>query len=159
MHSLSQPNPHLGGTTLHRRVLQASTGIVSRPHAMRDQLPGIARAILLGIRMYFPGEYRFSLSSRASAADVQLSQASLINRTAVAEDLGEAKDAIANVHGRGIMQALLTGFAAVAPRSTTPNLVEVLSTLVSRYPVQSKAWMTDILFSVSNQSHRRKTRC
>jgi hypothetical protein len=47
------------------------------------------------------------------------------------------------------MQALLSGFAAVAPRSTTLNLVEVLSTLVSRYPTKSKAWMTDILYSVS----------
>lgn len=73
--------------------------------------------------------------------------ASLINRTALAEDLGDAKEALGQAHGRAIMHAVLAGFAVVAPRSTTPNIVEVLSTLVQRYPMQSKAWMEDVLYA------------
>lgn len=81
-------------------------------------------------------------------------QASLINRTAAAEDLGEAKDVLAQTHGRNIMRALLVGFAVVAPRSATPNLVEVLQTLLSKFPVQSKTWVTEILYAVSYLWHR-----
>ena len=46
------------------------------------------------------------------------------------------------------MRALLSGFAAVAPRSATPNLIELLSTFTTRFPAESKAWMTEILYSV-----------
>ena len=67
---------------------------------------------------------------------------SLINRTAARDELTEAKDAFAQTHGRAIMHAVLSGFASVAPRSATPNLVEVLSTLVTRYPLLSKTWTT-----------------
>ena len=46
------------------------------------------------------------------------------------------------------MHALLSDFAGVAPRSGTPNLVELLSTFVTRFPLESKAWMIEILDSV-----------
>lgn len=48
-----------------------------------------------------------------------------------------------------MMQAVLSGFAAVAPRSATPNLIELLSTMTVGPPAESKAWVIDILFSVS----------
>ena len=50
------------------------------------------------------------------------------------------------------MRAILSGFAGVAPRSVTPNLVELLSTFVTRYPLESKQWMQDILNAV-RQTH------
>ena len=55
-------------------------------------------------------------------------------------------------HARDIMRAILSGFAGVAPRSVTPNLVELLSTFVTRYPLESKQWMQDILNAV-RQTH------
>ena len=52
-------------------------------------------------------------------------------------------------HGRTLMGAILSGFAAVAPRSATPNLIELLSTLTQRFPAESRQWMTEVLFAVS----------
>ncbi|KAI0087502.1 ARM repeat-containing protein [Irpex rosettiformis] len=72
---------------------------------------------------------------------------SLINRTAAAENLDEAKNIFAQKHGKNIMHAILSGFAAVAPRTATPNLIELLSTFITRYPIQSKEWINEILYS------------
>lgn len=59
-------------------------------------------------------------------------------------------------HGRAIMQAVLEGFAGVAPRSAVPNLIEMLGTLLSRangleggVGGGAPQWMKDILMSVS----------
>ncbi|OBZ74388.1 Importin-13 [Grifola frondosa] len=72
---------------------------------------------------------------------------SLISRTYATDELTEAKAMLARVHGRSIMRAVLSGFAGVAPRSATANLIELLSTLITKFPAESKAWMTDVLFS------------
>lgn len=77
-----------------------------------------------------------------------LYQVSLINRTAAAENLEEAKNIFAQKHGKNIMHAVLSGFAAVAPRTATPNLIELLSAFIIRYPLQSKEWINQILYSV-----------
>ena len=76
-------------------------------------------------------------------------QGTFINRTFSSDEVGEAKTILIQSHGRSIMRALLSGFAGVAPRSATPNLIELLSTLVSRFPAQCKTWMAEILFAVS----------
>ena len=47
------------------------------------------------------------------------------------------------------MRAILAGFAGVAPRSATQNLIELLGTLVTKYPGESRIWMSEALFSVS----------
>lgn len=57
---------------------------------------------------------------------------------------------LVQVHGRIILRALLSGFAGVAPRSATPNLIELLSIMVTKFPAESKAWMAEILYSVSH---------
>jgi hypothetical protein len=75
-------------------------------------------------------------------------KAALINQTATSDSLGEMKDALVQSYGRTIMGAILAGFAGIAPRSVTPNLVELLSTLFTRYPNESRAWVSEILFSV-----------
>jgi len=50
-------------------------------------------------------------------------------------------------HGRSIMNAVLDGFAGKAPRTAMPNLIELLSALLARYPAESRGWMTDVLYS------------
>lgn len=51
-------------------------------------------------------------------------------------------------HGRPILRAVLSGFAGVAPRSATQNLIELLSTIASKYPSETRGWMDEILFAV-----------
>ena len=75
-------------------------------------------------------------------------QSSFVNRTATNDDLAAAKAALAQTHGFQIMRAVLFGFAGVAPRSAMPNLIELLSTMITRYPAESKQWMSEILFAV-----------
>lgn len=59
------------------------------------------------------------------------------------------------------MRAILFGFAGVAPRSVVPNLIEILSALLSRTTTTTNGgadavlgggavqWMKDVLLSVS----------
>lgn len=55
------------------------------------------------------------------------------------------------------MRAILFGFAGVAPRSVVPNLIEILSTLLSRATATvgdvglgggAVQWMKDVLMAV-----------
>lgn len=58
-------------------------------------------------------------------------------------------------HGRAIMRAILEGFAGVAPRSSMPNLIEMLGTLLLNRSGDVEGinsagtWMAEILFAVS----------
>jgi hypothetical protein len=72
---------------------------------------------------------------------------SLISRTFLAEDLGEAKTLLVQHHSRPILRALLFGFAGMAPRSAMQNLIELLATLVARCHEEYRTWMPEILFS------------
>lgn len=71
----------------------------------------------------------------------------LISRTSARDELAEGKIMLATNHGRTIMAAVLNGVGGVAPRSAMPNFVELLSTLLSRYPTESQGWITQILLS------------
>lgn len=51
-------------------------------------------------------------------------------------------------HGRPILRAILCGFAGVAPRSATQNLIELLSIVATKFPAETRTWMNDILFAV-----------
>jgi len=67
------------------------------------------------------------------------------------------KCALVAAHGRALMRAVLQGFAGVSPRSVAPNLIEVLSTLMSRAGTTVETndsgtagdWMKEVIFSVS----------
>lgn len=50
------------------------------------------------------------------------------------------------------MTALLMAIGGAAPRSTIPNLAELLSLLLNKLP-ECRPWMQDILFSVEPISH------
>jgi len=66
------------------------------------------------------------------------------------EEVGDMTGAFIEAHGRPLMLALLSGFAGTTPRSVAPNLIELLSTLLSRCPANTRSWMSDILFAVGH---------
>ncbi|KAI0772392.1 ARM repeat-containing protein [Trametes elegans] len=88
-----------------------------------------------------------SLQERYSLTSACTFLSSLVNRTATNDELTPAKAALAQTHGYQIMRAVLFGFAGVAPRSAMPNLIELLSTMITRYPLESKRWIGEILFA------------
>ncbi|KAI0318744.1 armadillo-type protein [Amylostereum chailletii] len=88
-----------------------------------------------------------SLQERYSLVSASAFMSSLITRTHASEELGDVRNVIAQMHGSSIMRALLVGFAGIAPKSAVPNLVELFSTLVNKYPTESKTWITQILFA------------
>jgi hypothetical protein len=78
-------------------------------------------------------------------------QSSLIARTfssSTPVDLSTYQVALINTYARPILVAVLAGFAGVAPRSSTSNLIELLSTLVGKAHNECRAWISEILFSV-----------
>ncbi|ELU38720.1 hypothetical protein AG1IA_07249 [Rhizoctonia solani AG-1 IA] len=52
-----------------------------------------------------------------------------------------------------LMEALLLGIGGSAPRSTVPNLAELLSNLVSRVPNEARTWMGSVLMAVRLRLH------
>jgi hypothetical protein len=80
-------------------------------------------------------------------------QSTFVTCTAKNSALSAQKDAFAHAYGRGILREVLIGLAGAAPRSATPNLVDLLSTLAARYPAESRAWAADALFSVCLSLH------
>ncbi|KZT19856.1 ARM repeat-containing protein [Neolentinus lepideus HHB14362 ss-1] len=106
------------------------------------QLPGVMLDALIDCsRTALSLQERYSLVSSCTFLHT------LVNRTTRSDDLEDAKSILAQKHGRLIMQALLSGLAGIAPRSASPNLIDLLSMLLSRYPAEGRAWMSDILFS------------
>lgn len=106
------------------------------------QLPdGLFNALMDCARSALTLQERYSLVSSCTFLNT------LINRTTRSDDLEEAKALLANRYGKAIMQAILSGFAGVAPRSASPNLIDLLSILLSRYPAESRGWIGEILFT------------
>ncbi|KAK0494340.1 armadillo-type protein [Armillaria luteobubalina] len=70
----------------------------------------------------------------------------LIHRSCVYPALEAQRTQLISGHGRDIMRAVLFGLAGVSPRSATPNLVEMLSTLLVRCVEESRVWLKEILF-------------
>ncbi|KAG8710072.1 hypothetical protein FRC11_004913, partial [Ceratobasidium sp. 423] len=56
-------------------------------------------------------------------------------------------DAQLRKQGAILMEALLLGIGGSAPRSTVPNLAELLSNLVSRVPNEARTWMGSLLMA------------
>jgi len=60
------------------------------------------------------------------------------------------------------MQVILSGLAGQAPRSVTQNLIEMLSTLLTRCMEESKVWLREVLFdenfTPSKAKHEDKER-
>ncbi|KAF8637543.1 hypothetical protein AX17_002750 [Amanita inopinata Kibby_2008] len=76
----------------------------------------------------------------------------LIHRSSIHEELIPHKRRLLETHGHTIMRAVLEGFAAVAPRSAMPNLIEILGMLLNRGGDMegvsgAGGWMAEILFA------------
>ena len=52
------------------------------------------------------------------------------------------------------MRAVLCGFAGTAPRSVTPNLIELLSILLPRCPGDNRKEISDILYAVCDHDYQ-----
>ena len=74
----------------------------------------------------------------------------LVRWTASSGDLGDASTMLIRAHGWPILRAILCGFAGVVPRSAMQNLIELLSTVATKFPMETRTWMndSDILFVV-----------
>lgn len=96
-----------------------------------------------------------SLQERYSLVAASNFISSLIHRSALTAELMPHKCALVATHGRTLMRAVLQGFAGVSPRSVAPNLIEVLSTLMSRAGTTvetsdsgtASEWMKEVIFS------------
>jgi len=71
----------------------------------------------------------------------------LIYRSVLLDELAEDRKRLLQTHGRSIMRAVLRGIAGVAPRSVCPNLIEILSTLLTRCSEDCRVWIPEILYA------------
>ncbi|KAI0056845.1 hypothetical protein BV25DRAFT_1995352 [Artomyces pyxidatus] len=87
-----------------------------------------------------------ALQERYSLVSASTFLNTLITRTYASDDLGDAKNSLIQTHGLAIMRALLMGFAGIAPKTAVLHLVDLFSTLVMKYPAESRAWISLILY-------------
>ncbi|KAG2354786.1 ARM repeat-containing protein [Suillus spraguei] len=164
----STPSPEALGviSTLLPVLLEASLGVLGQPGAMEAN-PDIVQAFfgcmdttakhfLVGFYRLPPGALdalmqcavtSLSLQERYSLVATCTFLETLIRRTASSDELGDASSMLIQGHGRSILRAILCGFAGVAPRSATQNLIELLSVIASKFPAETRTWMNDILFA------------
>lgn len=132
--------------------LRPATGRVDCSFRLCYIFPYITRKIFSRLCVHV------SCTSRLSRLQYKLTkfdlQATLINRTSSKVELAEAKEALIQSHGRTILRAVLNGFAGIAPRSAMPNLIELLSSMISNCLQQCRVWIPEILFDVSRISLR-----
>lgn len=80
-------------------------------------------------------------------------QTTFVHRSTIHDRLIPARDQILAVHGPLIVKALLWGFAAVAPRTTSANLADMLGALATRCDAGVVAgWVNGVLFAVCTVS-------
>jgi hypothetical protein len=72
----------------------------------------------------------------------------LLRKTRNDAALTESGDVLLRRQGAILMEALLLGIGGSAPRSTVPNLAELLANVVSRAPGESRTWMNSLLMVV-----------
>lgn len=139
----------IGRSAFHYSILSSNPYAFRRSYGLLHQCTRIARKIFACSRMLVLGRSCVPHFSQTYLCVSLPHQATLINKTATSDELNEAKNNFVRTYGRNVMRALLHDFARVAPRSATPNLVELMSTLVTRFPLESKQWMLEVLNAVS----------
>ncbi|KAF8830638.1 hypothetical protein HHX47_DHR2001074 [Lentinula edodes] len=82
-------------------------------------------------------------------------QSTFIHRSYVHATLASYREEFIATYGRAIMQAILSGLAGQAPRSVTQNLIEMLSTMLTRCLEESQVWLKEVLFDVGSEIHYR----
>ncbi|KAI6113429.1 armadillo-type protein [Pisolithus croceorrhizus] len=147
-------------------ILQTSLSMLGRPGALESN-PDIVQAFfgcLDSVAKHFvaifyklpPGALdalmqcavrSLSLQERYSLVATCTFLETLVRRTASSDELGDTSTALVHQYGQPILRAVLCGFAGVAPRSATANLIELLSTIASKHPAETREWMNEILFA------------
>ncbi|KAF9073098.1 ARM repeat-containing protein [Rhodocollybia butyracea] len=69
-----------------------------------------------------------------------------IHRSYVHASLTPYRERFIATYGGSIMRAILSGLAGQAPRSVTQNLIEMLSTMLTRCLEESRVWLKEVLF-------------
>jgi hypothetical protein len=77
-----------------------------------------------------------------------MTQQLFLQRALSADTLTEQTDLLIRTYGRPLVSALLFGIAGAAPRSSAPNLADLLAKLISARSELCRMWMTEVLFSV-----------
>ena len=78
-----------------------------------------------------------------------------MRQTFTKSELAEGKTFLIQSHGKAILRAVLHGFAGVVPRSVMPNMIEVLSTMISHCLQECRIWIPEILYAVSDSGPTR----
>ncbi|KAG9019808.1 hypothetical protein FRB90_005956 [Tulasnella sp. 427] len=87
-----------------------------------------------------------TLPERYSLVDAAKFLSTFSRRAIVNPDCAEAAKALLKQHGPAMSQALLSGISGASPRSTIPNLVELLAILLAKVP-EHRTWMKETLYS------------
>ncbi|KAK7463063.1 hypothetical protein VKT23_007649 [Stygiomarasmius scandens] len=90
-----------------------------------------------------------TLQERYSLVAASTFLSTFVHRSYVHTSLASYRTQLLAVHGRTVMYGVLSGLAGQAPRSATPNLIEVLSTLLTRCVEESRRWIREVLFDPS----------
>ena len=107
--------------------------------------------VIISTRTILPRRVGWIPCEHSDEARFQLltgAQSSLINRAHSSDELGDNRHSIVQRHGPALMRSLLLGFAGSAPKSTVANLGELFNTLITKYPGESRTWMTQVLYGV-----------
>jgi len=89
----------------------------------------------------------FAVQERYALVAACMFLTSFIRHTLADGNLSDQTDAFMNLHGKSIMQAVLSGVTTVAPRSALPNLIDLLAMIALKRPEQCRIWMREIMFS------------
>ncbi|KAL0952434.1 hypothetical protein HGRIS_006706 [Hohenbuehelia grisea] len=147
-------------------LLQAALGALAQPNALQEN-PDVVRdffGCMDTVAHNFAGAF-FSLPQgmldmlmQCAVTSMELQEryalvaactflGALFNRVFIHEELEAARNQLVQRHGKIVLATVLRGFAGIAPRSAVPNLIDLLSTLVSRCTAECRQWMGDILFA------------
>lgn len=133
----------------HYDILPTSIRALQRLYTVCNLSIVATRAVLASLCLQFLGMSTVSLMLDCMS-DPPLSslQSVIINKTSANDDLKEAKAMFFQTHGKSIIRMILHGFAGLAPRSANPNLIELLSVMVTRTPGETRTWMAEVLYAV-----------
>jgi len=97
-----------------------------------------------------------TLTERYSLVDAAKFLHTFCRRTLSNPDYATPAKDILKQHGPAMSLAILRGIAGASPRTTIPNLVELLTLLISKIP-EHRVWMQENLFSPQLENPRLTT--
>ncbi|KAG8982393.1 hypothetical protein FRB93_008149 [Tulasnella sp. JGI-2019a] len=146
-------------------LVESSLRVLSAPGAM-DTNPDIVRSLftyMMTVVTTFPASFLslppllldsimqcsitgLTLTERYSLVDAAKFLHTFCRKTLASPDHAPQSKEILKRHGPTMTQAILVGIAGASPRTTIPNLVDLLAILISKIP-EHRVWMKEVLFS------------